>query len=251
MKHVIAPVGFCRLSAPKVARLRLFCFPFAGGNAHVFKELATNFPKDIEVFGVDFPGRGTRFGEAPLWDIGTLVDNLAENIRFLLDRPFAFYGHSNGALVAFELARRLSKVHYREPEVLIIGAKRPPNLGPEIPIHHLSDNEFKERLRDYDGTPENILSCPDLMQVYLPILKADFALSETYQLRDRSTLSCPIHAISGVRDPLAPPDQMDSWSAFTGGEFTLHQLEEGHFFIRTNPEAAFTCMKSILCSKVS
>lgn len=248
MTALVQPKGFCRLTPSTVAQRRLFCFPFAGGNAHVFKELATQMPKGIEVYGVDFPGRGTRFGEAPLRDLSTLIDDLADGIRFLLDRPFVFYGHSNGALVAFELARRLAKVHYREPDVLILGAKRCPTCGPETPIHHLDDATFKMRLRDYDGTPDNIMECPDLMQVYLPILKADFALSETYELRDRSKLSCPIHAVAGTQDALANPKMMQHWAEFADGSFTLHQIEDGHFFLHTNPEATLGCMASALAA---
>lgn len=249
MKPATPPKGFCRLSQPKLAQKRIFCFPFAGGNAQVFKHLAAKMPKGVELYGVDYPGRGTRFGEAPLTDLTALIDDLAEKIRFLLDRPFVFYGHSNGALVAFELARRLGRVHYREPDALILGAKRCPSMGPENAIHQLDDDQFKERLRDYDGTPDEILRCPDLMKVYLPILKADFALSETYELRDRSSLSCPIHAVAGTKDPLASPDMMKRWAEFAGGPFELHQIEDGHFFLNTNPEATLGCMTSALAAE--
>lgn len=228
--------GFYRYPGRASAEIRLFCFPFAGGNAQDFQPLASKLPPWIEPVGIDYPGRRSRFGEAPVMRLDELVQDLAIGIRALLDRPFAFYGHSNGALVAFELARRLPRMYFRAPERLILGAKRSPMLGPEDPMHRLPREDFIARLRDYQGTPDQVLASTELMDVYLPILRADFALSETYQLTDPTPVEMPLHAIAGTRDALAPPWMMAAWEPLTNKSFDLSELDDGHFFLSGLPD---------------
>ncbi|MGB3314222.1 MAG: alpha/beta fold hydrolase [Albidovulum sp.] len=227
--------GFYRYPGRATADLRLFCFPFAGGSAQDFEPLATHLPPWIEVVGVDYPGRRSRFGEDPLSRLDLLVHDLAVGIRAQLDRPFAFYGHSNGALVAFELARRLPKMYFRSPEKLILGAKRSPTLGAEEPMHLLPKEAFIERLRDYQGTPEQVLANTELMDLFLPILRADFALSETYQLTDPTPVGVPIHAIAGRQDHLATPAMMSAWKSLANKGFELTELDAEHFFLSSVP----------------
>ncbi len=226
--------GFHRFSGRSGAALRLFCFPFAGGNALNFADLSRAMPSDIEVVAVDYPGRGKRFSEEPQHCIRQLVSELARSIRPYLDGPFAFYGHSNGALVAYELACLLPQLYFRTPEQLILGAKRCPALGPENAIHTLPDDAFVNCLKDYQGTPEQVLSCPDLMSVFLPIIRADFALSETYQLPKRAPLNVPTLAIAGQDDELATRDMMQAWKSLIGASFDLCTLDGGHFFLNSN-----------------
>jgi medium-chain acyl-[acyl-carrier-protein] hydrolase len=236
MKYAKQVMGFFRFQSSAEADTRLFCFPYAGGNAQVFKGLAKTMGPEIEVVGVDYPGRGTRFGEEPLHDVHQLVNDLAATILRFLDRPFAFYGHSNGALVAFELARRVSRMYCQDPQVLFLAAKRSPTLGNEMPIHDLPEKKFVAHLRTYKGTQEEVFSCPELMKVYLPILRADFALSETYQMADSLPLRVPIHALAGTEDHLASPDAVRAWKSLTKGDFTLHQINGSHFFLETHGE---------------
>ena len=160
--------------------------------------------------------------------------DLARSVRLLLDRPFAFYGHSNGALVAFELARLLSRCGGRDASALFLAAKRSPLLPAETPVCHLPDAEFVEVLRRYGGTPAGLFACPDLLSVYLPILRADFALGETHALTDRSPVRIPVHAIAGREDTLATPNDMRAWLPLASGEFVLHQLSGAHFFLATH-----------------
>lgn len=228
--------GFYRFPGRAAADLRLFCFPFAGGSAQDFEPLASHLPPWVEVVGIDYPGRRSRFGEKPLKRLDLLVRDLAIGIRSHLDRPFAFYGHSNGALVAFELARRLPQMYFRAPERLILGAKRSPTLGPEDPMHQLPDDAFVARLRDYQGTPEQVLESAELMDVFLPILRADFALSETYELTDPTPIDVPVHAISGRQDHLATPHMMAAWEPLANTGFELSELDSGHFFLSSLPD---------------
>lgn len=243
--------GFHRFPGGEAADLRLFCFPFAGGSAQDFEPLAARLPRQIEVVGVDYPGRRSRFGEEPLAQLDLLVRDLAINIRSMLDRPFAFYGHSNGALVAFELARRLPGMYFRAPEQLILGAKRSPTLGAEDPMHQLPDQQFIARLRDYQGTPEQVLESAELMDVFLPILRADFALSETHELTDPTPVQVPLYAIAGRQDPLATPAMMAAWESLTSKGFELKELEAGHFFLSSIPDALARTIGAILLESSS
>lgn len=234
MQRAICMSGFCRFNPSDAAAIRLFCFPYAGGNAHVFKALATGLGRTIEVVGVDYPGRGTRFGDLPVRDLHRLIDELAVGIRPLLDKSFAFYGHSNGALVAFELAHRLGTVYYRDAEAVFLAAKRSPTLPAERPVHRLPDDAFVDHLRTYDCTPEEILADRELMSVYLPVLRADFALSETYRLSEQARLRIPIHGLAGTDDALASPSDVLAWRSLTTETFTLHRIAGGHFFLNTH-----------------
>jgi medium-chain acyl-[acyl-carrier-protein] hydrolase len=236
MERTICMSGFCRFRPVADARIRLFCLPYAGGTAQTFKKLVGSTGPAIEVVGVDYPGHGTRFGETLLTDLHRLVDDLSIRIRPLLDIPFALYGHSNGALVAFELAHRLSTLYFRETEALFVAAKRSPTLPGEAPAHRLSEDAFIDHLRGYDGTPEQVLNHPELMSVYLPILRADFALGETYRLGERTRLEVPVHGLAGIADRLASPQDMLGWESLTTADFRLHLVKGHHFFVETHAE---------------
>lgn len=238
--------GFYRYPGHGGAALRLFCFPFAGGNAQDFAALAARLPSWVEPVGIDYPGRRSRSSEEPLLRLEHLVQDLAIGIRALLDRPFAFYGHSNGALVAFELARRLPRMYFRSPERLILGAKRSPTLGVETPMHHLPRDAFIERLRAYQGTPDQVLANAELMDFYLPILRADFALSETYRLADPTPIDVPIHAVAGSRDALATPSMMAAWQSLTSKRFDLSEVDAGHFFLSSLPDRLARLLNTVL-----
>lgn len=241
--------GFHRFERRSSASVRLFCFPYAGGNAFNFSELAAALPSEIETVAIDYPGRGKRFPETPKTDMRALVTDLARKIRPYLDGPFAFYGHSNGALVAYEMAHLLPQLYFRSPEHLILGAKRSPSLGPEEVIHTLPDEDFLMRLEAYQGTPEQVLSCAETMKVFLPIIRADFALSETYVLPARPPLDLSTLAISGTDDPLATPDMMDAWQSLVSGKFATASLDGGHFFLSSHPRALAELIGSALLER--
>jgi medium-chain acyl-[acyl-carrier-protein] hydrolase len=216
-------------------RLRLVCFPYAGGNAAAYRSWATAFPPDIEVLGVQLPGRGTRFKEPLSTRLAPLLDALALEVTKLgEDAPFAFFGHSMGALLAFELARELRRRGAPLPTHLFVAGHRAPGL-PErnAPIHHLSDAEFLTALRRYGGMPASVLEQPELMEMVLPIVRADFALVEAWRDIQGAPLDLPITAFRGDNDANATAEEMDSWRAHTLGEFILHTLPGDHFFIQS------------------
>ena len=173
------------------APLRLFCFSYAGGGASVFRPWADMLPQGVEVCCIQLPGHEFRLGEPAYTRLTPLIQALADAISPYLDRPFAFFGHSMGALIAFELARQLRRTHDKQPVRLCLGAYRAPHLkNPNIKIYHLPSEVFKVVLRA-DGIPERILQNEELMQAMLPTLRADFELCDTYQHAEEPPLECP------------------------------------------------------------
>lgn len=214
------------------ARLRLFCFPYAGGGAPVFRGWGGLFPPEIHVVPVHLPGRGNRFTEAPLTRADALVEQLAEELKPYMDMPFAFFGHSMGAMLAFELTRRLHALSRPLPEILLVSGRRAPQRpSDKRPLHALPEKEFQDELRSLNGTPEEILQHPELMELFAPILRADFEVCETYAFGGCDPLDVPISAFGGLEDPDVSRDDLQAWKEHTRGTFRLRMFPGGHFFL--------------------
>lgn len=217
----------------KAAKLNLFCFPYAGGGASVFRSWQDSLPDWVAVCAVQPPGRESRIREAAISDVHALVDALLPSVMAHADRPFAFMGYSTGALVAFEMARRLRREGMAPPGLLCVAAARAPHIPEPMPLHHLPDNELIEGLRRFSGTPEELLRNRELMQLYLPILRADLAIEERYAHAAEDPLDIDVAAFYGSDDKEAPQSVMGPWGLHTGRNFYLHEIDGGHFFIRT------------------
>ena len=216
------------------ARVRLFCFPYAGGSALIFRQWPELLSPDIEVRAAQLPGRGARFWETPFDNLHRLVDELLPAVAELLDKPFALFGHSMGGSIAFELARRLRAELGVEPLRLFISGRRAPHLPDMLrPIYNLSEEEFKEELRGLNGTPAEVFEHPELMEMLLPILRADVTLSQTYKCVSRPSLTCPLTVFGGLGDEFDDPGSLDGWREHTVGPFSRRMFEGDHFFINT------------------
>ena len=218
------------------ATLRLFCFPYAGGSASLFRHWSDLLAPTIEVCPVELPGRGTRLAEPAFTRIAPLVSAAADGLLPILDRPFALFGHSMGALVAFELTRTLRRDYGLHPVRLVASAHRAPHLarvGP--PTHTLPDREFTQKLRQLAGTPREILDHPELMALLQPILRADFAVCDTYTFVPDKPLSCPISAFGGLQDPLVTCPSIAAWRDQTAGAFAMRMVPGGHLFLQASP----------------
>ena len=216
------------------ARLRLFCFPYAGAGASIFRTWSDGLPADVEVCPVQIPGRGTRPMEASFTQLAPLVEALAQALAPLLNKPFAFFGHSMGALVAFELARQLRRELGVQPVHLFISADRAPQLPPrERPIHVLAEEEFLVELRRLNGIPEKVLEDAELMQIMLPILRADLAVYETYMYSTEPPLDCPIATLGGLQDNRVSRGDLEAWRDQTSASFSLRMFPGDHFFWNT------------------
>ncbi|MBP2654772.1 MAG: Oleoyl-(acyl-carrier-protein) hydrolase [Firmicutes bacterium] len=216
------------------SRLRLFCFPYAGGSASVFREWLDSFPPEVDVCPVQYPGREKRMAEVQFTLMEPLIDALVKGLLPEINIPFAFFGHSLGALISFELALRLQKRGINPIRLFISSYRAPVIAKRKSPMHLLPDAEFVERLRKYNGTPEAVLSNCELMRVLLPTLRADFALHETYVYSSGARLSCPISTYGGIEDPEVNYNDLKLWEAQTTQSFKLKMFPGDHFYIHNS-----------------
>jgi medium-chain acyl-[acyl-carrier-protein] hydrolase len=214
-------------------RLRLICLPYAGAGALIFRKWSDALPRDIEVCPIQLPGRGTRLTEPPFTKLSCLIEALTRALDPLLDKPFAFFGHSLGALIGFELARQIRRQYGVHPVRLFASAGRAPQIPHRAPpIHTLPDNQFLAELRRLNGTPRELLDHEELMEVMLPILRADFALYETYLYSTEPPLNCPISAFGGLQDRRVSASDLDAWRSQTSASFSLRMVPGDHFFLK-------------------
>ncbi len=227
------------------ASLRLFCFPFAGGTAQAYRGWSEHLPENIEVCAVQLPGREMRQREAPFSRAQDVVDAILPVLMPRMDRPFALFGHSMGAIIAFELARRLRQESQREPDCLIVSGRVAPHRPlTRAPINHVPREAFIEGLRHLNGTPAEVLDDSDLMNLIEPMLRADLAIHEEYRYQETPRLTCDILAFCGLCDPEAGRDAVNAWREVTDGSFDMRMVPGDHFFIRT-AQALFLHMMSV------
>lgn len=223
------------LKANSSASLRLFCFPYAGGNSYIFRTWRDRLPKAIEICPIELPGRGFQLKFAPYRQIEPLVKAIATAIRPYLNKPFAFFGHSMGGLVSFELARFIRRQYNLEPVHLCISGRRAPQVkDTEPPIHNLPQAEFIEELRQLNGTPEEVLNNNELMELLVELVRADFAVLENYSYTPEAPLNCPISVFGGLQDREVQIEELDAWREQTVGSFSLKMLAGDHFFINSS-----------------
>jgi medium-chain acyl-[acyl-carrier-protein] hydrolase len=215
--------------------MRLFCFPYAGAGAAVYRLWSDVLPAEIELCRIQLPGRENRRREPLFTQLSPLVQTLAQVLRPFLNLPFAFFGHSLGALISVELARELRKRHDLSPAYLFASGFRAPHIpNPDPPMYQLPDAAFvEEMLRRYDGIPEAVRRHAELMELLLPTLRADTAICETYVYTDDDPLDCPIAAFGGLQDRQVSHDDLAAWHDQTRSSFTLRMFPGNHFFVQS------------------
>lgn len=217
------------------AQLRLFCFPYAGGSALIYRKWVDALPSFVEVYPVQLPGRGNRLYEPAFNKLDVLVETVAQGMGPYLDKPFALFGHSMGATISFELARLLRREGRAMPMQLFISGRRAPQIPDrEPPIYNLPEAELFEELHRLGGTPREVLEHPELMQVMLPLLRADLTIAETYVCTPEPPLDCPISVYGGLHDEDVTREDLEGWAEHTTGSFALRMLEGDHFFLNTS-----------------
>jgi medium-chain acyl-[acyl-carrier-protein] hydrolase len=216
------------------ARLRLLCFSYAGVGASIFRPWIAHAPDAIDVWPIQLPSKGARFREAPHSRIEPLIDELCEALASCLCGPYALFGCSMGAVVAFELARAARRRGMASPVRLFAAARRPPDRpDAHQPMHLLPDDEFIRQLSAFDGTPPELLASAEVMACYLPSIRADFALCERYVYRDEPRLDCPLTALGGDADPYVSVGELSAWCTATNASFTMRVFEGNHFFVQS------------------
>lgn len=211
---------------------KLFCFPYAGGGSAVFRAWCDELPKKVEVVSIRLPGRENRIDESPLGSLDCLVEALYENIISLLDKPYAFFGHSNGALICYKLALRLQRSRFSGvPKLLILSAKCPPHvMSKKENLSLLPDDEFLAKLSELNGTPKELLENREMMDLLLPMLRADFSLGENLDFEPDVILKCPATVFYSREDNISF-QKITAWQDLFSEKISFHEFSGGHFFI--------------------
>jgi len=218
------------------AALRLFCFPYAGVGASAFFPWARELPGGIELVGVQLPGRESRIREKPIGSLSSLTTELVNFLHPHLDRPYAFFGHSMGALMCFELARELRRRDRPLPCHLLVSGQPAPQLPRRHdPLAHLPDADFVEQLHRRYGyaLPEDDEQLDELLDVMLPTLRSDVMVTDDYVHGAEAPFDCPITAFGGLDDPTVTRHELDAWRHQTRGLFRTRMLPGGHFYLES------------------
>ena len=240
----------CKRPVPD-APLRLFCFPYAGGGVISFRTWPDNLPQNVELQILEMPGREAQLRHPSFVRVEPLVHAIRDAIGDYMDRPFAFFGHSMGALVSFELARLLRREQATAPRALFVSGRRAPTCPREPITYDLPEDEFIEELRRMGGTPEEVLQHPELLALLLPTLRADFELCQTYSYTDEPPFDFPITAFGGLYDQFVPREMMDEWREQTTGPFQLRMFPGDHFFLHTSQALLLQTLSRDLVNLIS
>jgi surfactin synthase thioesterase subunit len=243
------PPSWVQVHRPRPgAGLRLICLPPAGGGASRYRDWSAHLPDDVEVVSVQLPGRENRFAEPAIESMEQLVGPLLAGLAGYLIPPFALFGHSMGALIAFALAHRMRQ-RGMAPVVLFASGCRAPHLPSRSPAWHtLPDREFLAVIRGLGGIPPELLAERQFLDAMLPTLRSDCTLIETYLARPQTPLSCPVSVFGGLRDGEVPPEDLQAWSHHTTGPFRVHLLPGDHFFVNSARSALLRLVASELRS---
>lgn len=235
------------------AQLRLFCFPFGGGGASFYRPWANYLSPEIELCAIQIPGRENRLREQLFTELLPLVDTLSEIIENYIELPFVFFGHSMGAWIGYELLRQLRSKGKPDPIHLFVSGRRAPHIPNHEPLrYNLPKSEFINEIRRYDGTPELILQEPELLEIFLPILRADYSMLETYVYKHQDPIDCPITVFGGLQDDSVSLHDLREWHILTSSEFRIKMYPGNHFYLKDlNQELLDDILKDISLSSQS
>lgn len=210
----------------------LFCFPYAGSGASIFYSWANYLNPKINIYGFLAPGKEDRISEELIVDLNTLVQNAVEELKQIINKPFVLFGHSMGSVLAFEIAKTLESETIT-PELVILSGRPPPRFGLKMnPISHLGDKELIAELHKLEGTDTRILENDELMELLLPIIRADFRISEAYKSSASLKINSPMIAIGSEEDPWLNVAEFSEWKDYSNSTTKIHFFPGGHFYLR-------------------
>lgn len=213
-------------------RVRLWCLPYAGGAATAFHTWPGDLPDDIEVVAIALPGRSFRLREPPYRRMTDLVTALLKEMTPHLRAPYVIFGHSMGAAIGYELCQRLAASGEALPATLLVSGRRAPHVPPRgEPLYRLPDQQFMANLRDFYGTPDEVLRNRELQELVLPALRADLELLETWTSPEYAPLPAPIAAFAGEHDVGVDIADVEAWRQHTSSSFVLHTIPGDHMFL--------------------
>jgi medium-chain acyl-[acyl-carrier-protein] hydrolase len=211
--------------------VRVFCFPYAGGGASIFAHWSEHLPEEIEINAIQLPGHETRVGDAPHTELSSLLDEVVRAVYPYFSKPFALFGHSMGALISFELARRIRREFAIQPAWLFLSGLRALQIpNPDQPLHSLNRVDFLQQLQSRYGMPANLVQHSELLDLFMPLLQANFQMCETYVYHPEPPFDCPISAFGGREDQRISPLDLAPWQAHTTKPLRLRILEGNHYF---------------------
>ena len=213
------------------ARLRLFCCPYAGGGTATYRDWSTWLPADIEVAAVQLPGREWRMQDALLDNMQALAVDVVDSLQPMLDKPFALLGTSMGGLLIFEVARRLRTLGLPAPRCLMPLACGAPHTPESKLFHHLPDAELLAEIRDFGVMADETAENEELLELVLPILRADCVAHETYHYSEAPPFDFPIWVYGGMGDETMERARLDAWAIHTCAESRVHMINGGHLFV--------------------
>jgi len=231
-------------------KLRLFCFHHAGGGASLYRDWPRYSREFFEVIAVQLPGREHRIGEPAIIDMDELLDALVPVLVPELDRPYIFFGHSLGAILAFELCRIIQRRGLRAPEHLFVSSRSSPRIRAELEkVTRLPDDELAREIhQQYGGIPDAVFVNQDLLAFIIPSLRADMLLLQTHIYRPGPLLSYPLTAFTGSEDRFARGEEMQRWADETTGPFRCEIMHGGHFYLKDVPQILLTRMIAAVIS---
>jgi medium-chain acyl-[acyl-carrier-protein] hydrolase len=229
-------------------RLRLICFPYAGGGAYQYRSWSGRLPHDVDLYAMQLPGHEDRIREEPFHSLDDAVTALSEDLVALLDGPFAIFGHSLGAIIGAEVALQLESERGLRPEHMFAsGSPGLPSVSPtRRPIHNLPDNELLEHIRQLNGTAQELLADKRILGLLLRIIRSDYAILDGYTYAGHRTLSCPLTVFGGDADPTTTPTTLATWSSVTTGKTNLHMLPGSHFFLHSARDELLVLLRDAL-----
>ncbi|WP_432150675.1 thioesterase II family protein [Streptomyces sp. bgisy029] len=231
---------------PELLAPRLYCFPHAGGAASTFVPLARELTPELDVLAAQYPGRQDRRREAPFADIGTLAEALADHVLVADGTPYAFFGHSMGAVLAYEVARVLQRRRVTGPAALVLSGRRAPTPEPSSHDRLRTDADILRAVRELGGTTPQLLHDPELREMVMPALRADYRAIGSYTWQPGPPLAVPFTVLVGDRDPVASVAEARAWQHVTTAPARTHVFDGGHFFLDAHlPRVARTVLDAL------
>ncbi|GLI08149.1 thioesterase [Paenibacillus tyrfis] len=221
-----------------MSKIQLFCLPYAGGSATIYSKWKRILSADIELYPVELAGRGRRFNESPYDNVEQAIEDIYREIGGRLHTPFALFGHSMGSLLTYELCCKIKQLKGVEPVHIFASGRRAPQCPHDRKVMHLlPEAEFMTEVHQLGGTPRELFENRELAEIFMPLLRADYKLVESYAYYEKNVkFDCDLTVLNGKEDDMVP-EHLTAWGDHTNGSFKIVEYDGGHFFIHDHTDS--------------